>query len=136
MERTLVLIKPDAVRADYWLEIIKIYEQHGLIIRKTKMFSPLPECAVKELYREHEGKDFYDGLVAFMQSGTTIALIIGDLNAVALVRAINGATKPENAVLGTIRFQYGTRGGGPKNAVHGSASSADAEREIALIFGE
>ena len=136
MQRTLVLIKPDAVAADVWLDIINIYRKYDLAICKTAIFPKLPNRIVKELYQEHEGKGFYDELVSFMQSGPTIALCIVGLNVIALVRAINGATRPDQAAEGTIRHTYGLTGNGPANVVHGSANSADAERELKLIFGE
>ena len=137
MQRTLVLIKPDAVADGVWLDIIKIYEKHELAIGKTAIFAPLPASIVQELYREHEGKSFYDRLVSFMQSGITIALCIVGLNAIALVRAINGATRPHEAKEGTIRHLYGSTGTNqPANAVHGSANPTDAERELKLVFGE
>lgn len=134
MERTLVLIKPDAVKIGAWLDIIKVYEEEGFKITSRKIFV-MPEPIVRELYREHEGKSFYNKLIEFMQSGITIALILTGANAVERVRIINGATNPEEAAKGTIRYEYGsTADGSPENAVHGSASSADAEREIAIVF--
>lgn len=134
MQRTLVLIKPDAVERNVWLNIIHLYERFRLNILKTRIMSPMPIETAETLYAEHKGKDFYDELIAHMTQGTTIALMIVGENVVTLVRAINGATKPEEAVEGTIRYAFGKRGKGPANAVHGSANPEDAEREIDLIF--
>ena len=131
--RTLVLIKPDAVEKEVWLEIIKIYERHGLTIADTKIFAPLPLSVATDLYREHEGKFFYEGLVEFMTNGVTIALCVTGPNAVERIRGINGATDPAKAERGTIRRIHGTDG--CRNAVHGSAKAEDAERELELVFG-
>ena len=134
MERTLVLIKPEAVEKEVWFWIIKLYENHSLMIAKTKVFAPLPTQIAEQLYAEHKEKDFYPGLFAYVTSGITIALcVVGD-NAVAAVRAINGATKPNEAAEGTIRKLYGTDG--RRNAAHGSANLADAERECKIVFGD
>lgn len=89
----------------------------------------------KNLYTEHEGKPFYDELIAHMTQGCTLAVKLSGEDAVATVRQLNGATKAEEAMHGTIRHLYGTFGGGPKNAVHGSVSVADAERELQIFFG-
>ena len=134
MQRTLVLIKPDAVKEGVWLDIIKFYEKHGLEILATRIFTPMPLELAEQLYTEHKGQHFYDSLIDHMTQGITIALMIVGHNVVALVRAMNGATKPEEAVEGTIRHRFAERGKGPANAVHGSANPADAEREVNLFF--
>ena len=103
-----------------------------LIITNTKLFPNMSEAMVREFYKEHEGKSFFDELIRFMSSGPIIALIVtGDL-CVSRVRGINGPTNPATAQIGTIRATYGSSG--PANAVHGSATIKDAEREIAFIF--
>ena len=135
MQRTLVLIKPDAVAKNVWLNIIKTYEKYDLEIGPIRIFSPMPSALVKQFYAEHEGKRFFNDLVLFMSQGTTIAMMIVGYNVIALVRAINGDTRPSEAVRGTIRREYGSDSDTPENAVHGSANSDDAEREIKLIFG-
>ena len=134
MQRTLVLIKPDAVQSRVWLDIIKFYEKYGLKIMATRILTPMPLELAEQLYAEHKGQHFYDSLIAHMTQGVTIALVIVGYNVVALVRAMNGATKPEEAVEGTVRHRFAERGNGPANAVHGSANSVDAEREVKLFF--
>jgi nucleoside-diphosphate kinase len=133
MQKTLVLIKPDAVAREVWLEIIRSYEHHGLAISKTAIFAPLSPRMTDLLYSEHVGKSYYGELFSFTTRGITIALCVEGPNAVARVRAINGATKPDEAGEGTIRKRYGFSG--PANAVHGSANSAEAERELKIVFG-
>ena len=132
MQRSLVLIKPDVVKKGVWLDVIKVYEGHGLTIGQTRIFSPMSKQMARKLYSEHQGKDFFGELIEFMTKGQTIALMIVGQNAVSLVRALNGATKPNEAEEGTIRKMFGSQG--PANAVHGSANSVDAERELRLIF--
>ena len=136
MEQTLILIKPDAVHDDVWLNIIKTYEARGLQIVETRIMSPMPLALAQKLYAEHAGKDFYKKLLQHMTDGTTIALkVVGD-NAIALAREINGATNPSEALPGTIRYEYGSRIFPPANAVHASAHAADAKRELALFFSK
>ena len=132
MQRSLVLIKPDAVQKGVWLDIIKTYEQYGLNIGQTRIMSPMNRHEAIQIYDEHRGEIFYDELIAFMTKGITIALMIVGNNAIALVRAINGATKPHEAEEGTIRKKYG--GSGPANSVHGSATTDYAQRELSLVF--
>jgi nucleoside-diphosphate kinase len=134
MQRTLVLIKPDAVKNDLWLDIIRFYEKHNLKITSTRILTPMPLELAEQLYAEHKGQHFYDSLIAHMTQGITIALMIVGYNVVALVRAVNGATKPEEAVEGTVRYKFGFKGKGPANAVHGSANPTDAEKEVNLFF--
>lgn len=134
MQRTLVLIKPDAVQSDVWLDIIKHYEKHGLKVVAARILTPMSPYLAEQLYAEHKGQHFYSELIAHMTQGITIALMIVGHNVIALVRAINGATKPEEAVEGTVRHRFAERGKGPANAVHGSANPIDAEREVNLFF--
>ncbi|MBI4136119.1 MAG: nucleoside-diphosphate kinase [Candidatus Vogelbacteria bacterium] len=135
----LALIKPDAVRLEVWLEIIRIYEGHGFSVKQTKLMSPMPRPLAEEFYTEHRGRDFYPRLIDFMTSGQTIALRLVGIEDMELdgmidrIRVLNGATDPRQAATGTIRRYFGL--GLPNNAVHGSADSAAASRELALIFG-
>ncbi len=133
MERTLVLIKPDAVKKQVWFNIMKLYQDSGLEIAQARIFTPFPLGMARDLYREHEGKDFYWELMGFMTQGTVIALCItGRDDTVAFVRELNGATKPSEAALYTVRKRWGTDG--CKNAVHGSANAIAAERELKIVF--
>lgn len=136
--QVLVLIKPDAVEMEVWLQIIKLYEGYGFLVAQTKLMNPMPRALAEEFYAEHRGRDFYPRLIDFMSSGVTIALrLMGAENLdlddlIARVRDLNGATDPRQAKSGTIRRRYGH--GGPANAVHASADPQAAARELALIF--
>jgi len=131
METTLIIIKPDAVKGKKIGKIISIYEENGLSIEKMKMEVPTFSVLEKH-YEEHKEKSFFNSLVSFMSSGLAIIMVASGENAVAKVRALNGATKPENAGEGTIRKLYGHSL--QENAVHGSASIEEARREIEIWF--
>lgn len=133
MEKTLVLIKPDAVAKDTWRQILARYSSEGLTIIRSKIFQ-MTEALAKEFYAEHIGKPFFSGLIVQMTSGLLIALEVRGDDIVERVRRLNGATNPAEAEEGTIRKLYGEPGRGPKNAVHGSDSAENAERELFLIF--
>lgn len=133
MEKTLVLIKPDAVRKKLVGTLLGIYEAHGLVISGMYMTTADEEILSKH-YKAHEGQPFYLPLMEFMQSGPIVALQLAGENAVAVVREINGATNPANARPCTIRYLYGTSV--QQNAVHGSASVEEAELENAIWFPE
>ncbi len=132
IEKTLVLIKWDAIEKDAELEIIMRYQELGLKIVGFKVLCPMSREIAAELYKEHEGQYFYERLMDFMTQKVTIALIVEGENAIALVREANGATDPTKAAIGTIRQMYGT--GGPANAVHASDSKKSSAREIPIIF--
>lgn len=134
-ERTLVLIKPDAVEKMARLPIIQAYLNAGLAIEKAKTLKMSEELA-KEFYEEHDGKPYFSGLIQHTISGPMIALVLSGKEAVKRARELNGATNPANARKGTVRQLYGEPNGGPRNAVHSSDSPQSAEREIRLIFGE
>lgn len=131
MERTLVLLKPDAVKRDLIGQILTMYENKGL-----KVEALYKKHVDKELldqhYIEHINRDFYPELADFMSSGPVVAVRLTGQNAINKVRAINGATNPKNSAPGTIRFKYGRDV--QNNCVHGSASIEEAERELALWF--
>lgn len=131
MEKTLVLIKPDAVRAKHIGDIIKIYEEKGLEILAMKMLKMDEKLASKH-YEEHIGRDYYDDLMGFMTSGPIVAMVLQGEGAIANVRAINGKTNPAQAAEGTIRKLYAVSGS--RNAVHASDSPENAKREISIFF--
>ena len=131
MEKTLVLIKPDAVRAKHIGDIIKIYEEKGLEILAMKMLKMDEKLASKH-YEEHIGRDYYDDLMGFMTSGPIVAMVLQGEGAIANVRAINGKTNPDQAAEGTIRKLYASSGS--RNAVHASESPENAKREISIFF--
>jgi len=132
-ERTLVLIKPDAIEKDVWFEIIQIYLNEGLNVCKARILR-MNKSLAAEFYKEHEWRSYFQELVRHMSSGPIVALIISGENAIDRVRELNGATTPAEAKEGTVRRLYGEPDSGPKNAVHGSDSKENAEREIMIIF--
>lgn len=131
MEKTLVLIKPDAVRGKHIGDIVKIYEEKGLKILAMKMLQMDEKMASKH-YEEHIGRPYYDDLMGFMTSGPIIAMVLEGEGAIANVRAINGKTNPAEAAEGTIRKLYAASGS--RNAVHASDSPENAAREISIFF--
>ncbi len=133
MERTLVLIKPDAIANKYIGDIIKHYENEGFKISAMKLMQMTEKIAAKH-YAEHIGKPFYENLVKFMTAEPLIAMVLSGENAIARVREVNGATNPEKAAEGTIRKLFAESV--TKNAVHASDSIENAKREIAIFFSE
>jgi nucleoside-diphosphate kinase len=133
LERTFVMIKPDGVRRKLAGEIVKRFEERGLVLVTLKMLTPSRELAEKH-YAVHKGKDFYDALLDFITSGPVIAMVLEADNAVQLVRKMMGALNPLDALPGTIRgdFTTSTR----ENLIHGSDSPETAAFEIALWFPE
>ena len=131
MEKTLVLIKPDAIANKHIGDIIKRYEDEGFKIAAMKLMQMTPKIAAIH-YAEHIGKSFYDDLVEFMTAEPIIAMVIEGDNAISKVREINGATNPANAAEGTIRKLYAENGS--RNAVHASDSTESAAREISIFF--
>lgn len=133
VERTLVLVKPDAVRRGLCGEIIARLERRGLALRGAKLVQVDEELADAH-YAEHRGKDFFAGLVSFITSGPTLALAVEGESAVSVVRTTMGATDPAKAAPGTIRGDFGLSM--PDNLVHGSDSLESAKRELALWFAD
>lgn len=132
MDRTLILVKPDAVERRLTGEIIARLEAKGLRIAALKLMTA-DEDTAKRHYAEHEGKPFFDPLVAFITSGPMVAMILEGLNAIEAARQLIGATNGLEAAPGSIRGDYAleTR----RNLVHGSDSPESAEREIEIYFG-
>lgn len=131
MERTLVLIKPDAVRRGLVGEIIRRYEEKLLRIDKVRMLTADIEL-LAEHYAEHREKNFYNELMDYMSSGSSVAMVISGNHAIEIVRKINGATDFREAAIGTIRGDYADSK--TYNLVHASDSFESAEREIKLWF--
>ncbi len=131
MEKTLVLIKPDAVRRGLIGEIIGRYERKGLKICRMKMFRPDEEI-LRLHYSEHIGKDFYEALISFMMSGSIVAMIVEGNKAIESVRKINGKTNPFEAENGSIRGDFASSL--TENIVHGSDSAENAQKEIDIWF--
>ncbi len=132
-ERTLVLVKPDAVRRGLIGEVVGRFERKGLAIERMELRTLARETAEAH-YGEHRDKPFYGDLVDFITSGPLVAMVVAGEGAVAHVRALMGATKPAEAAPGTIRGDLATAI--TQNLVHGSDSPESAAREIALFFGE
>ena len=132
-ERTLVLIKPDAVQRQLAGEILARFERRGLEIREARLLTvdgPLAE----EHYAEHREKPFFGELVDFITSAPTLALVLEGESAISVVRTTMGATNPTESAPGTIRGDLALAM--PNNLVHGSDSPESARREIGLWFGD
>jgi len=132
-ERTLVLLKPDAVQRGLVGKIISRLEDRGLKIAGIKLLR-MDMATAQRHYAEHVNKPFFQGLSEFMMSRPIIALAVEGKNAVEAVRNTMGATNPENAAPGTIRGDMATDIG--RNLIHGSDSPESAERELGIFFGE
>lgn len=132
MEKTLVLIKPDAVERKLVGDIVTRYESKNLTIDDIKFFSGDRKELLEIHYEEHKGKGFYDELIEFMNSGKLIAIVASGENAIDTVRKINGKTHFMEAELGSIRGDYAYSL--TKNLVHGSDSLESAGREISIWF--
>ena len=130
-ERTFAMVKPDGVQRGLVGEIVRRYEARGLKVVGLKLMH-VPRSMAEEHYAEHKGKPFYNGLVDYITSGPVVALCLEGKNAVAVVRTVNGATKPWDAAPGTIRGDLALDIG--RNVVHGSDSVESAKRELAIYF--
>ena len=131
MERTLVLVKPDAVQRGFVGEIIGRFEQKGLKLSGLRMLSVSRELAARH-YEVHAGKHFYAGLVEFITSGPVVAVALEGPDAIAVVRRLVGATMPNQAEPGTIRGDLGISG--LRNLVHASDAPATAAAELEMWF--
>jgi nucleoside-diphosphate kinase len=131
VERTLILIKPDAVERKLAGEILARFERRGLEVRAAKLVQVGRDLAERH-YAEHAEKPFFGELVGFITSAPTLALVLEGESAVAVTRTTIGATNPTQAAPGTIRGDLSLAM--PNNLVHGSDSTETAEREIGLWF--
>ena len=131
MERTLILIKPDAMQRGLAGEIITRFERRGLRMVAMRLLK-VDKAMAKKHYGEHVGKPFFDGLVDYITSSPIIAAVFTGTNAVAASRQLMGSTRPTEAAPGTIRADFGLEVG--RNLVHGSDSVASAKREIDIFF--
>jgi nucleoside-diphosphate kinase len=133
VERTLVLIKPDAMERGLAGEILSRFERRGLVVREAQLVH-VDQNLAAEHYAEHVDKPFYAELIEFITSSPTLALVVEGEGAIAVVRTTMGATDPADAGPGTIRGDLALSM--PDNLVHGSDSPESAEREIALWFSD
>lgn len=131
VERTLSIIKPDAVAKNVVGQIIARFENAGLQVVAAKMIHLSQEQA-EGFYAEHKERPFFGDLVAFMTSGPVVVQVLEGENAIAQNRELMGATNPQEAAEGTIRRDFAESI--DANAVHGSDSPASAEREVAYFF--
>ncbi len=131
MERTLIIVKPDALQRGLAGEIIARFERRGLKLVGLKIIR-IDQALASRHYGEHQGKPFFRGLVEFITSSPVIVGVLEGTNAIQAVRSTMGSTNPAAAGPGTIRGDFALELG--RNMVHGSDSSESAEREIGLFF--
>jgi nucleoside-diphosphate kinase len=131
VERTLSILKPDAVARNIIGEIYSRFEKGGLRIVAARMMR-LSRQKAEGFYAEHKGKPFFEALVSYMTSGPVIVQVLEGENAIAVNRRLMGATNPKEAAPGTIRADFAQSI--DANAVHGSDSAQSAAREIAYFF--
>lgn len=132
IEKTLVLLKPDAVERNLIGHILVEYERNGLRILEMKLMKASSTLA-EQHYIEHKGKPFFDRLVAYLTRSPLIALVLEGENAISRVRALNGTTDPADSQDNTIRALYGKSMS--ENTVHASDSTESSKRERAIWFG-
>ena len=131
MERTLIIIKPDGVERSLIGSIISRFEQRGLKIAGLKLLQVSDDLARRH-YAVHEGRPFFEPLIAYIVSSPVVVMVLEGPNAIQLARNTIGATRPAEAAPGSIRGDFGVMVG--RNLVHGSDSPENAEAEIALWF--
>ena len=133
MQKTLVLLKPDAVQRGLVGELVSRLERKGLKLVGMKLVR-MDDALARQHYAEHVGKPFFKGLAEFITSGPLVAMAIEGEDAICMVRTLMGETNPANAAPGTVRGDYAVSIG--LNLVHGSDSLESAQRELALFFKE
>ena len=131
LQRTLTIIKPDAVRKKGIGDIIEQFEKQGFQILCLKMLE-ISKHQAEQFYAVHAGKPFYNSLTTFMSSGPIVALALEKENAIADLRKLMGATNPANAAAGTIRKKWATNI--ENNAIHGSDAEDTARFELSFFF--
>lgn len=132
-QSTFVMIKPDAVARGLIAQIIQRFEDAGLGIERLELGMVTAEQAAAN-YAEHQGRPFYDGLIAYITSGSVVKMVLSGPESVMVVRKLMGATNPRDAAPGTVRGDFGLTL--DANVVHGSDSPESAKREIDIFFGE
>jgi nucleoside-diphosphate kinase len=133
MERTLIIIKPDAVQRGLIGKIVARFERRGLRIAGLKLMQ-IDESLAKRHYAIHEGKPFYEPLIEYITSSPVVVMVLEGNNAIEIARRTMGATNPADAAPGTIRADFGLEIG--RNLVHGSDGRDTAEFEVPLFFDE
>lgn len=133
MERTLVIVKPDAVSRNLTARILSMIEEKGLKLVAVKSLR-ISKGEAERFYHVHEGKHFFESLTSYMSSGKIVVAVFEGEDAISRVRKIMGATNPKEAEEGTIRKLYGIDV--EKNSIHGSDSPESAKFEISFFFSE
>ncbi|MBM4240166.1 MAG: nucleoside-diphosphate kinase [Euryarchaeota archaeon] len=133
IERSFVMLKPDAVLRRLMGDIINRFEARGLKIVGVKMLNISRELA-EEHYAEHEQKPFFNDLVEYITSGSTLAMVVEGDDCINLIRKMVGSTNPKESDIGTIRGDYALETG--RNIIHASDSPKSAKREISLFFDD
>jgi nucleoside-diphosphate kinase len=131
MQRTYIMIKPDAVQRGLIGEIVSRFEKTGMKLIAMKLML-MPKATAEKHYGEHKGKPFYDALISYITSGPVLAMVLEGEDVVAVCRNMMGKTNPKESALGTIRGDYGMQTG--RNIIHGSDSAESAAREISVFF--
>jgi len=131
VERSLIILKPDAVQRGLVSTILGRLEQRGLRFAGLKMMHVTQELARKH-YAEHEGKPFFAGLIEYITSGPVVVIVVTGKNVIETVRTMVGATNPVKAAPGTIRGDFGLEIG--RNLIHASDSPESGERETSIFF--
>lgn len=132
LQQTFIMVKPDGVRRRLVGEIIRRFEDKGFTLLELSLLTPTRQLAERH-YDVHRGKPFFESVVAFISSGPVVAMVWEGEDAVALGRKLMGATKPEDALPGTIRGDFANTI--QQNLVHGSDSVENAQQEIRIWFG-
>lgn len=133
IEKSFVMMKPDAVSRRLIGQILSRFEDKGLKIVAMRL-RQIDEDLAKEHYGEHSDKPFFTGLVEYITSSPSLTMVIEGDDAISVIRKIVGATNPKEAELGTIRGDFGMDTG--RNIIHASDAPGSAKREIALFFNE
>ncbi len=133
MEKTYIMIKPDGVQRGLTGEIISRIEKRGLKIAAMRM-GVMREEDAKEHYKEHVQRPFFASLIEYVTSGPSVSMVVEGNESIAIMRAVNGATNPVDAIPGTIRGDFAIETG--RNVVHASDSAESAQREISIHFNE
>lgn len=133
LQRSLVLVKPDAMKRNLAGPIIAKFQEKGLKLIALKMLH-MDDALARRHYAVHEGKPFFNDLLAYITSAPIVAMVLEGENAIELARKTMGATDPSKADKGTIRAEYGLDI--QNNAVHGSDSPENAEKEVGIFFTE
>ncbi len=131
--KTLLMVKPDTVADGDWADIISIVLRNGLRVTRLTM-TTFDRDRAERFYAVHRERPFFEDLVAYITSGPVVAMEVKAEDAVGRVRELIGATNPADARIGTIRAMYGKSL--QHNAVHASDSPENAEKELAIVFGD